>query len=146
MTAVFVSTVLPAPVAEVWRIVRDFNALPNWVPFARSSRIEDGQPPDRVGCVRIVLLADGATVRERLVALSDYDMSFSYTLLDGPPEVAEHLATLALAPVTDRGHTFASWEAEFSCRPDREAAVADHLARATFGAGFEGLHHRLSGR
>ena len=40
MTKVYVSSVIPAPPAEVWAVVRDFNALPNWTPFVAESRIE----------------------------------------------------------------------------------------------------------
>ena len=47
MAKVFVSTVIDAPVAKVWAIVRDFNGLPSWAPFAADSRIEQNAKPDQ---------------------------------------------------------------------------------------------------
>ena len=41
MTKVYVSSVIPAPAAEVWKLLRNFNALPSWAPFVAESRIWD---------------------------------------------------------------------------------------------------------
>ena len=52
MTKVYVSSVIDAPAADVWRVVRDFNGLPDWTPFVAESRIEQNQRADQVGCIR----------------------------------------------------------------------------------------------
>ena len=78
MVKVYVSSVVAAPAASVWQIVRNFNALPAWTPFVAGSRIEQNLPPDQVGCVRNFRLKDGGRIHERLLALSDYDMSCTY--------------------------------------------------------------------
>ncbi len=52
MARVFVSSVIDAPAAKVWERIRDFNGLPKWHPRIRDSRIENGEPSDRIGCVR----------------------------------------------------------------------------------------------
>ena len=99
MPKVYVSTVIPAPAAEVWRVIRDFNALPDWTPFVATSRIEGGMAADQVGCIRNFRLKDGGVIREKLLALSDFDMACSYTILESPMGVSDYVATLALTPV-----------------------------------------------
>ena len=59
MARVYISSVIDAPVARVWERVRDFNGLPRWLPLVRESRIENGEPSDRVGCVRDFRLQNG---------------------------------------------------------------------------------------
>ena len=61
-------------------MIRDFNGLPNWTPFVAESRIEGNAPADQIGCIRAFRLKDGGRIRERLLALSDYE--FSPDLLD----------------------------------------------------------------
>ena len=73
MIHVYTSSVIDAPADAVWARIRDFNALPQWHPGIADSRIENSQPSDRVGCVRHFHTRDGGTIRERLLALSDYD-------------------------------------------------------------------------
>ncbi|MCA3017993.1 MAG: SRPBCC family protein, partial [Rhodocyclaceae bacterium] len=70
MARVYISSVIDAPVGRVWERVRDFNALPRWLPLVRESRIENGEPSDRVGCVRDFRLQNGDRLREQLLALS----------------------------------------------------------------------------
>lgn len=146
MPRVFESAIIPAPVAQVWHQVRDFDGLPHWAPFVRASRIEDGIKPDQVGCVRVLDLADGGVVRERLLALSDYEFSLSYAILDSPMPIDDYVATLSVAPVTDRAQTFCSWQATFACHPDAETQLTDQIGRAVFAAGLKGLADRFRDR
>lgn len=143
MPRVYVSTVIAAPVAEVWRVIRDFNALPDWTPFVRDSRIEGGLRGDQVGCIRNFTLRDGGVIRERLLALSDYDMSCSYAILDSPMAVTDYIATLGLTPVTEGNQTFAFWQADFDCPPDREAALVAQIGQGVFQAGLSALKQRF---
>ena len=81
MVKVYTSSVIDAPAGRVWALIRDFNGLPNWVPVVADSRIEGGVPADKVGCIRNFNLKDGGNLREQLLALSDYDYSFTYNIL-----------------------------------------------------------------
>jgi hypothetical protein len=139
MPRVFVSSVIDAPAARVWERVRDFNGLPRWHPRIRESRIENGEPPDKVGCVRDFNLQNGDRIRERLLGLSDYDMFCTYTILESPMPLTGYIATLRLTPVSDGNRTFIEWTAEFEC----EDGVADELATGigtnVFQAGFDAL-------
>ena len=146
MPHVYASSVMPRPAADVWRRVRDFNALPEWTPFVAESRIEGNAPAHQVGCIRNFRLRDGGVIRERLLALSDYDMSCSYEILESPMGVTDYVATLALTPVTDGNRTFISWEARFDCAPGRESELVAHVGGNVFQAAFDVLKMRLDGK
>ncbi len=143
MARVYISSVIGAPADRIWQTIRDFNALPDWVPAVRESRIEGGQPSDQVGCVRAFRLEDGGFLRERLLALSDYDYSVTYSILESPMGVENYIATLKLAPVTDGGRTFAEWTAEFDCDPAAEAELVANIGNGVFQAAFDALKARF---
>jgi hypothetical protein len=143
LAKVYVSTVLRAPAMRVWEIVRDFNGLPNWAPFVADSRIEQNHPADKIGCIRNFTLKDGGRIRERLLALSDYDFSQTYAILESPMGVENYTATLRLIPITDGDQCFAEWSAEFDCPPAREAELVANIGRNVFLAALRALPARL---
>lgn len=66
MPRVYYSTIISAPIEEVWEYVRDFNALPKWHPGIKASEIEGGCGPDCTACVgsvRHFQLADDSWMR-----------------------------------------------------------------------------------
>ena len=139
MARVYTSSVVNGPAAKVWERVRDFNALPRWHPAIRESRIENGEPSDKVGCVRDFTLQNGDRIREKLLGLSDYDMFCTYAILESPMPLTNYLATLRLTPITDGDRTFAEWTAEFDCAPEAEADLVAGIGRNVFQAGFDAL-------
>lgn len=143
MPKVYTSSVIGAPVDRVWAVIRDFNGLPDWHPLIAESRIEAGAPADQIGCVRAFRLKDGGFIRERLLALSDYDCSCTYSILESPMGVENYVATLKLTPVTDGERTFAEWSAEFDCPADREAALVNQIGQDVFQGGFDALKSRF---
>lgn len=143
MARVYVSSVIEAPVAKVWEKVRDFNGLPRWHPRIRDSRIENGEPSDRVGCIRDFHLQNGDRIREKLLGLSDYDYFCTYSILESPMPLTGYVATLRLTPVTDGDMTFAEWTAEFDCDPAEEAGLVDGIGTNVFLAGFNALKRQV---
>ena len=143
MALVYASSVIAAPAARVWETIRDFNGMPNWHPAIAESRIEAGAPADQVGCVRAFRLRDGGFIRERLLALSDYDFSCSYAILESPMGVENYIATLKLTPITDGDRTFAEWSAEFDCALEREAELVALIGTSVFQGGFDALKSRF---
>ena len=135
MARVYVSSVINARSDRVWARIRDFNGLPNWHPAIAESRIENGEPADKIGCVRDFRLRNGDRIRERLLGLSDHDLFCTYSILESPMGVVNYVATLRLTPVTDGERTFAEWTAEFDCAPEREAELVDQYR-----------HRRVPGR
>jgi hypothetical protein len=144
MTRVYVSSVIDAPAQQVWSVVRDFNGLPHWTPFVSHSRIEAGLPADAIGCVRNFELRQGGTIREQLLALSDYDFTCVYSILESPMGVSDYIATLRLIPITDGERTFAEWSAEFGCDPAREPELRDQIGNNVFLAALKSLQDMMS--
>jgi uncharacterized protein YndB with AHSA1/START domain len=143
MVKVYTSSVIDAPADRVWQHVRDFNGLPRWVPAVADSRIENGLPADRVGCIRNFNLRDGGNIREQLLALSDYEYSVTYSILSSPMGVQNYVATLKFTPITDGDRTFGEWTAEFECELGREQQLADLVGQGVFQAAFDNLKRQL---
>ena len=144
MPQVFISSVIDAPVAAVWAVIRDFNGLPSWTPFVAESRIEGNGPADQIGCIRAFRLKEGGRIREKLLALSDYEFSQTYSILESPMGVENYVATLRLLPIIDGGRTYAEWSAEFDCPPAREAELVGQIGRTVFLAGLQALGARFT--
>jgi hypothetical protein len=140
---IYVSSVIDATPDNVWARIRDFNALPQWHPIIADSRIENNQPSDRVGCIRHFHTRDGGMIREKLLALSDYDFTCVYAILESPMGVDNYVATIKLTPITDGARCFAEWSAEFDCAVGREAELTQSIGQGVFQAGFDALKRSL---
>jgi hypothetical protein len=145
MIEVYRTSVIPAPAARVWAVVRDFNAMPAWNATIRSSTIEDG-PADRIGCRRVLTFDDGSIWTHALTGLSDREMTIAYTIV-GVPEgtrvpMRDYHATIRLEPVIDGAQCFIAWRA--TLETDQEVAVRER-AGAVFQAGFDGLKRLFAG-
>ena len=143
MIRVYVSSVIDSSAENVWSRVRDFNGLPVWHPAIADSRIENNEPPDRVGCIRHFHTRDGGLIRERLLGLSDYDYTQTYEILESPLGVANYVATLKLTPITEGGRCFAEWSAEFDCAEGREAELTAGIGQGVFQTGLNALQRGL---
>jgi len=140
---VYASSIINAPVDKVWVVTRNFDGLPAWLPAISKSFIEDGNPPDKVGCIRNFTLVTGESVRERLLTLCDFNKICRYALLDGPLPMRDYVATFQLVSVTDGDATFGSWQAEFYT--DAAAGIATTQRIETiFQEGFNTLKQRFS--
>ena len=145
MARVYTSSVINASAARVWARVRDFNGLSNWHPAIAESRIENGEPPDKVGCIRNFSLRNGDRLREQLLGLSDFDMFCTYSILDSPMPLTNYVATLRLTPITDQDRTFIEWSADFDCAPDRESELLSNIGGGVFQGGFDALKRAFGG-
>lgn len=143
MINVFVTSMIDAPIDEVWKVVRGYNQLPNWHPAIDRSEIEDGLPEDTVGCVRNFYLKDGQNVREQLIGLSDLDYSFSYAMFDTGMGMFDYISSFELRPITDGNRTYVQWIAEFTTAAGEEDEKANMVANDVFQGGFEALKERF---
>ena len=125
MPRIFVSSVVDAPAEKVWALIRRFDAVVDWLPFVKSSPIEDGGDPTGVGCVRVLTQTDGEVFREVLVALSDAERSYSYTFVSSPVPVRNHQTTLRVLPITDGDRSYVEWSSRFEIDPQHEAQLVD---------------------
>lgn len=139
MIRVVRSSVINAPAEQVWAKIRDFNGMPGWHPGITESVIEGGAAADKVGCVRSIKLAIGATIRERLVALDDRERCYTYVIVEIPLPIQNYVATIKATPITDGNRTYIDWVAEFDCPPGQEAEFAALVGDSTYQAGFDAL-------
>jgi Polyketide cyclase / dehydrase and lipid transport len=137
MSQVTRSTVIEGPITEIWDLLRDFNNYPKYIEGVTESHIEDGRPGDAVGAVRAFVYG-GATIRQRLSALSDDDHCFSYVGLDPfpfpgresdpAPEPVDYRGTLRLTKIGDGDtSTFVQWQVTYegSAAPDWRRLLSD---------------------
>jgi hypothetical protein len=136
---IFTSSVIDAPIDDVWAKIRDFNGLPAWNPAIADSLIENGEPSDKVGCIRNFNLKDGGNIREQLLTLSDIDYQCTYSILISPMPLENYTATLRLVPITDGNRTYAEWTAQFSCQPEDEETLVNDIGNNVFQGGFDAL-------
>jgi len=133
------SAVIDAPIERVWAVLRDFNSHSAWHPAVGPSAIENGEPPDQVGCVRNFTLKDGNHIREQLLALSDRDYVSTYCILDATLPMRNYVATVQLKRVTDGDRTFWQWESTFDVPRGREREFEQLVGGGVYEAGFTAL-------
>ncbi|MEM7021216.1 MAG: SRPBCC family protein [Pseudomonadota bacterium] len=146
MARAHASTVIDAPIDQVWAHIRDFNNLPDWHPGVESSVIEDGGPSDRVGCIRRMALAGGGEIREQLLEMSDMGRHYSYAILESPLPVANYRATLRLRRISDGNRTYGEWSASFDPDPaDKQAEAEAMISANVFQGGFDAIKKHFGG-
>jgi hypothetical protein len=146
MAVSYASTVIDAPADAVWARIRDFNGLADWhAGLVAASEIEEGKAGDQVGCIRSFTLTDGTHIRERLLAHSDADRSYTYNFEKTPFDVDNYKATIRVTPVTDGGQAFAEWWTEFDCDRDKQDHWTGFFASQVFQGGFDALKAHFHG-
>jgi hypothetical protein len=145
MIKVYRSAIINANADKVWKLVRDFNALPKWHPAIASSEIEDGLSADRIGCVRrFTRRSDGGMLREQLLSLADDTRSFTYNILVSPMPVANYMASMRFTPITRDNRTFAEWWAVFDVTSGPPETTAADIGDNVFVAGFAAIEKQLA--
>lgn len=139
------STIIDAPLARVWAVLRDFNSHDEWHDVVEVSRIEGDERSDQVGCVRSFSLKDGNRIREQLLTLNDREHKSTYCIVAATVPLQRYVATVTLKPVTDGDRTFWHWESTFATPPGMERELHDMVAQGVYEAGFENLRRHLDG-
>ena len=140
MAKSYASTVIKASPDEVWARVRDFNGLATWHSgLVSASEIEDGKAGDQVGSIRSFTLTDGTHIREKLLAFSDHERSYTYDFQKTPFDVDNYCATLRVTPLTDGGGSFVEWWTTFDCDRDQQGHWTEFFANEVFQGGFDAL-------
>jgi len=141
MARSYFSTVFDDDAAAIWAAVRDFNGLATWwSDVVSESRIEEGRRGDQVGAVRRFQFGE-STVRERLLALSDLDRSYSCGFCEPAPfPVVDYVATLRVTPIADGGsRSFVEYEATFDCNEAERDHWSAFFAAEVFAPALKAL-------
>lgn len=136
MTKVSMSTKLKASADQVWGMIGQFNALPDWHPSVEKSRLE------KAGQMRRLSLAGGGTVIEKLESVNEKERTYTYSIVDSPLPLANYTATLK---VTDEGDgCVVEWTSEFDPMGGLEGQSADAI-RGIYQSGFDSLRKMFGG-
>ena len=103
--------------------------------FASSLRRSDAPTAEAIAeairwAVRRVSLPD-AVIRQRLLAHSDLERSYSY-LFCQPAPVLNYVATLRVTPMVEGGKAFVEWSATFDCPADEGKRWIDFFEKEGF--------------
>jgi len=124
MTRVYYSTVFEQTAEQVWRTIRDFNSYPEWVASVSESRIEDGKSGDAVGAIRN-FVEYGTRIRQRLLAHSDLDRSYTYESCSPLGAITYYQGTARVRPIVDGDRAFVEWSVGVECSDaERERCAA----------------------
>ncbi len=139
------STVIDAPVEDLWAILRDFNGHVRWHPAVEASLIEGSEAADQVGTVRNFRLKDGSRIREQLLFLSDAKRSFGYCILEAPAPLRNYVANVRLRPVTGENACLWEWCASFDPPPAQRERLVRFVRDDIIEAGFAAMRGFLRG-
>jgi hypothetical protein len=136
MAEAFYSVVLDHPAEAVWSVIRPFGHYA-WAGVDGETVIEDGRADAEVGAVRCVTMP-GRTIRQKLLAHSDRERSYTYSFLE-PAPVPNYVATIRVTPVAATGQTFVDWRATFDCAPNEQARWVDQFENKGFAVWLAAL-------
>lgn len=137
-----VSTVINAPVEDVWQLIGDFTTWHEWLPVIEATTMVDGQDQGPVGSVRIMTTANG-TGREKLVMKDELNRSLTYTI-EGPTPMPmrTYVSTVRVYPVTTSGTTFVHWSADMDTEAEDEQTMYD-LFQGIYVSFFDAIKARV---
>jgi hypothetical protein len=131
MSDVSLKTHLNASVDQVWKIVGQFNGLPQWHPMIVKSTLDDG------GKRRTLSLPDGSKIVEDLRAADDGSHTMTYAIVDSPLPVTDYVSTIRVFPAQDGVGCTVEWSSTFDPTGDENAAVT--AINQVFQAGLDNL-------
>lgn len=119
----------------VWAIVGDPGAIGDWLPALAESSFADGE--------RVCTAGDGAEIRERILAHSDADRSYTYEIVTSPMPLRSYRSTLAVHGHDDHSHV--SWEAEFEALEEDQEPELEAMFSGLYREGLLALRDRVAG-
>ena len=126
-------TTLEAPAREVWKTIRDFGRVGEYV----TTITETTTKGSGIGALRTLTLRNDIQVVERLESLDDQKKTLSYSVLETPLAMKGYVATMKLEDLGE-GQCELTWESTFQAEPTEEARIKKVIERL-YSLGFEGL-------
>ena len=106
------SSVIEAPIAALWGLVKDFNNISHWHPDVTESRLESGTGLVP-GAIRQIRLRNGMSIREQLMEISDREHFYTYSVIEAPLPIRDHQSTVRFTEAGD-SRTQVVWSAKFT--------------------------------
>ena len=135
MGKTYQSTVIHAPVEEVWATLNNFHDL-SWAPNVITGLAIVGDAgATETGAKRVL---NGA-FSETLISIDEGGRTFSYTIDDGPPpvskdDVSNYVGKVVVRPVTEgAGGTFVEWSSSWDMNDEAAAEFCHGIYVALLG-------------
>lgn len=141
---VFVSSIVDAPVDDVWARIRDFAGMGSWHGDIAGMVMLDGARSDKISGVRDFHFGDGQ-LWEELTYLSDPTYEFRYRILKSPMPWLNYHAGPRLYPVTANDTTFAVWTADWVASPVDDLDLIPNVHQNVFQKAFDTLNEAYAG-
>ena len=139
MAKVSMTSNYPVSAETIWKMIGQFNSLPEWHPAVAKCDIEtEGDTTFR----RIHLMG-GATILEKLERSKEDGQSYTYSIVESPLPVANYTATIRVTESAGGGCTI-EWSSEFDPKgaPEPDAVKA---IEGIYQAGFDNLRKMFGG-
>ena len=102
---------IDASTEKVWNVVSDFGGLHHWLIFIEDTQITLGKNRE-LGAIRLLTRGNGTKIEERLVEYDPYNMTASYTYVQGVPLSSDYYSTMTVTE-TKNGKSQVEWTATF---------------------------------
>jgi Polyketide cyclase / dehydrase and lipid transport len=143
MARSYYSVVLDHAADRVWAHIRSFGDYA-WSGVDAAVSLEHGKAGDQVGAVRRIQ-GGGRDMRQRLLAMSDPDRSYTYEFVGASPfPVRSYCATIRVLPVVEGDKAFVEWSATFDCAEAEQERWSEHFATQGFAVWLASLRATLS--
>lgn len=127
------SVLLPVRPAAAWALVGDFSAVESWHPAVVASTL--GGTGQATGDTRVLMLGNGAKIREELESYDGEGMSYSYRIVSSPLPVADYVSRLSVS--ADGSGSRVTWQSSFAPKGDTPAADAERTIRGVYRDGLD---------
>lgn len=137
MAKVSMKTDLDVAADQLWAFMGGFNALPDWHPAVDKSELQNE------GSMRILSLAGGGEIVEKLEKYDDKERVYSYTITESPLPVKNYHAEIKVIDQGD-GKSSVEWSSDFEAEGAAENEALDVIT-GIFQAGLDNLKKIYTG-
>jgi uncharacterized protein YndB with AHSA1/START domain len=142
---VWTSRIIKAPVAEVWKIMRDFASMGAWHGEITKMYMLKKARSDKVSGVRDFYFGAGH-LNEELLHLSDIDRSFSYRITKCDLPWINYVSGPRLWPVTADNTTFGVWTGDWQASPQDDLTLMPGTEENVYQRAFKELEKNFFGK
>lgn len=121
---------------QLWQMIGQFNALPDWHPTVEKSELS------KAGETRTLSLAGGGQIVEKLESTDDDSKTYTYSIVDSPLPVKNYVSTIKVSGSGDNATVEWSSEFEAAGMPENDAMKA---IEGVYQAGFDNLKKMFGG-
>lgn len=140
IATVTVTKIIDAPSDSVWLALKSIDGLDRWFPVIQSCRVEG----EGVGAIRILGLADGGEMRDRILEIADLARRLRYDRFRSPFPVESYVGTVLVEDRPDR-RSQVTWEVQIDVGASHKDALVSFIEGA-LADGLGGLERDLRSR